>query len=61
MRVLQASRRFCVIYFYQSINNLLLLLLLLLLLFTPTVTFDMECTTGSFIKEIGSLYKPTRV
>jgi hypothetical protein len=52
MIVLQAGMWFCIIYFYQSITNRLLLLLLLLLLFIPTVTFDMECTAASFIKEL---------
>jgi len=51
MIVLQPGIRFCIIYFYQSITNLMLLLLLLLL-FTPTVTFDMERTAASFIREL---------
>jgi hypothetical protein len=52
MIVLRTGMRFCIIYFYQNITNGLLLLLLLLLLFTPAVTFYMECTAASFIKEL---------
>jgi hypothetical protein len=52
MIVLQAGMWFCIICFYQILTNRLLLLLLILLLFTPTVSFDMEYTAASFIKEL---------
>ena len=54
MIVLQTGMWFCTTCFYQNTTNrlLLFLLLLLLLLFTPTVSFDMECTAASFIKEL---------